>query len=264
MRKILQFLAKRSVFFITALLIGLGILLVWFLITGFSTDSQRITIGIAVIAAFLAAISAIANLLQAVEVQKQRQSQERPYLTAFFDGESNGFVVFVIQNAGNSPALNVKFQFVPAPIDFKGRTLDMVSLFANPITFLPPGKTMRQIIDVGHKFLAEGKPTKFTLTVTYTSIWHEIYAETVTHDLEYLKQATVPSKTIEDYLKTISEQMSSFVQLFRNSQGMSSLLVETPDQYQARLERIKNDRRDLPRWKYLLQSWLQWLLSKVQ
>ena len=66
---ILSWLTQRSVIVISILIIGVGILLIWFISTG-SSSKENIAIGIAAISAFLAAISAIANLLSAVESQK--------------------------------------------------------------------------------------------------------------------------------------------------------------------------------------------------
>ena len=97
-KKILHWISKRSLFFVTVLLFAVAILLFWFIIAGFSPDNERITIGIAAITAFLAATSAIATLLQTVEVQKQRENLERPYVIAFFDGTSSGGIYFVIEN----------------------------------------------------------------------------------------------------------------------------------------------------------------------
>src|SRR6266508_4633401 len=102
LKRVLQWFSKRSIFFITVLLFAITIILFWFMAAGFSPDNQGITIGIAAITAFLAAISAIATLLQAVEVQKQRESLERPYVTAYFDGTSSGAIYIVIENSGNS------------------------------------------------------------------------------------------------------------------------------------------------------------------
>ena len=130
--------SQRSAVVITVLLFAVGTLLVFYLVAGFIPTREWVAIGISTIAVFFAAISAIANLLQAVETQKQRESQERPYIIAYFEGMSSGVICFVVKNAGNSPAKNITLQFDPPPVDFANRPLDKVSLFANPITFLPP------------------------------------------------------------------------------------------------------------------------------
>lgn len=242
----LQWFAQRSIFIVTALLVTVGALLIWFLVAGFSPTTTNVSIGIAAISVMLAAISSIANLLQAVEVQKQRESQERPYVTAYFDGTSGGLVFFVVENFGNSPALNVTIQFKPAPIDFAGRPLNRVSVFKRPISFLPPGKSLRQAVDVGHRFLAEGKPTVFAVSISYTSVHHYVYKESLKYDIAYLKQATLPRKSVAENLESISKKLGDLVSLLKTAQGMNSFLVETPEQYYERLQRETSESDNAP------------------
>ena len=103
-----------------------------------------------------------------------REAQERPNVIAYFDPAANGVIYFVVNNSGNSPAVNVEVRFDdPAPIDFANRPLDQVSLFQKPITFLPPGQQFRQLVDVGHKLLADDRPTVFRTTVLYESVEHD-------------------------------------------------------------------------------------------
>lgn len=262
-KKVSQWLSRRSMFFITVLLLGVAILLFWFLAAGFSPTNERITIGIAAVTAFLAAISAIATLLQSVEVQKQRENLERPYVIAYFDSSSSGALNFIIQNSGNSPALDVCLEFDPPPIDFADRPLNEVSLFLNPISFLPAGKVIRQIINVGYKFLEEGKPTKFNVTVKYSSIFGDTWSESIDHDLEYLKQSTLPSKTAEDYLKKISEEIGDLTQLVKSAQRSNPFLVETLDEYSSRLDKSLSGKDDISGFRKLLEIIFSWVVSKI-
>jgi ABC-type multidrug transport system fused ATPase/permease subunit len=103
---IFSWLTQRSIIIISILIIGVGILLICFISTG-SSSTGNIAIGIASISAFLAAISAIANLLSAVEAQKQRENNERPYIQGYFDSSNSGAIYFTIQNFGNSPTIDV-------------------------------------------------------------------------------------------------------------------------------------------------------------
>jgi hypothetical protein len=241
-KRVLHWFSKRSVFVITTLFFAIVVLLFWFVIAGFTPDNERMIIGVAAITAFLAAISAIATLLQAVEIQKQRENLERPYVIAYFDGSSSGGLYLVIENSGNSPATDVNFNFEPSPIDFAGRPLNKISLFANPISFLPAGKVIRQIIDAGFRVLEEGKPTKFTVTAKYSSVFGDSFHDVIEHDLEYLKQSTLPPKTTEDHLKKISDELEKLTQLIKNAQGSTPFLIESPDQYSARIGRVRNNR----------------------
>jgi len=262
-KQILQWFSKRSVFVITVLLFAIVILLFWFMSAGFSPTLEQMTIGIAAITAFLAAVSAIATLLQAVEIQKQRENLERPYVTAYFDGTSNGAISLVIENSGNSPALDVTFKFDPSPVDFAKRPLNEISLFSNPISFLPAGKVIRQIIDAGYRFLEDGKPTKFSVAIKYSSIFGDNFDDSIEHDLAYLKQATLPGKTTEDYLKKISEELEKLSQHIKNAQGSTPFLVETPDEYSSRMQELRNRQTEMVGIKKFLQDILSWLLSRI-
>jgi len=123
LKHIWQEIAKRGVFVVAILLLAVSVLFIWFLVTGFSQSQANITIGIAAVSAIFAAISSIAGLMQATEIQRQRENQERPYITVFFEGTNRGGLYLEIQTAGNSPAVDVAFKFVPDPIDFAGRKL---------------------------------------------------------------------------------------------------------------------------------------------
>ena len=263
----LQWLARRSAIVVALLLIAAATLLIWFLASGFSANAATASIGIAAISALFAAISSIASLLQAVEAQKQRESQERPYVITDFDAGSNRLIYFVIQNSGNSPALNTKIQFDPAPVDYSGRRLNQVSLFEKPISFLSPGKTFRQLVDVGHKLLADGKPTKFRVSISYESIHGEIYRDSTEHDLAYLKQATAPGRSIEDNLGAMSEELKKLVTLLDSVRGRgfaNSILVESPEEHEARLQQLLMRTKAAPKWKLLLRSFLERILSKLE
>jgi hypothetical protein len=257
LKHIWQEIAKRGIFIVAVLLLGVSVLFTWFLVTGFSQSQAMITIGIAAVSAVFAAISSIAGLMQATEAQRQRENQERPYITAYFEGTHNGFLYFEIQNAGNSPAVDVIFRFEPEPIDYSGRKLTDISLFNKPISFMPQGKAYRQVIDASHKFLAEGRPTKYQIRTVYNSISGQLFDEITNIDLEYLKQTTLPGKTTEDNLEDISKQLKELTQIFRSTRGMNSFLVETPTEYRARLQVMNEERKELPRWKMMVRNLLE-------
>jgi hypothetical protein len=204
-RNVAYWLSRRSTLVIAILFLALGVLVAYFLATGFSSQQAQAIVGIAAVSAFFAAVSAVANLLQAVEVQRQRELRERPLVTAYFEGSSKAAVYFVVENSGNSPALDLSLRFEPAPTHFSGRTLDQDSTFARPIPFLPAGKSLRQIIDAGHRFLAEGRPTRFSVALAYSGIQGSSYSDKFDHDVEWMKQATVPEKSIEDHLEEIAK-----------------------------------------------------------
>ena len=242
LKRVLWWLRSRAVFFLSSLLLFTGALLVAFVALERFPQSQSFTslpLWIAATSTFFAAISSIASLTQAVEAQRQRESMERPYVIAYFEGDSRGAVFFVIENQGNSPAFNVEIKFEgPAPVDVAGRPLNTISLFQKPISLLSPGKAQRQFIDVGHRLLAEGKLTQYKVKVTYWSAFGRDFGETFEYDLAYLKQATVPSKTIEENLAEIAAHLKEIEGLLKSVRGINSLLVETPEQFNERIAKI--------------------------
>src|SRR5436190_24367063 len=80
----LHWVSRKRVLFVMVLFVAVVMISFGFLFARFWPNAQRITIGIAAIAAIFSAISAIATLLQAIEVQRQRERHERPYITAYF------------------------------------------------------------------------------------------------------------------------------------------------------------------------------------
>ncbi len=231
---------------ITALLVGVAALLIYFLVAGFSSSTVGVSLAIAALAVFFAAIGSIANLLGAVEAQRLREAQEMPYVHGYFDGSSKGMVYFVICNSGNSPAQDVRIKFDPAPIDFADRSLNEVSLFAQPITFMPPGQTLRQAVHIGHKLLAEGKPTRFSVLFKYKSIRKQDFQETTIHDLAYLKQATLPGKTVEDSLEALSKDLRAAVRVLRDMTRNHPVLIDTLERRRARLLGNLDEREGSP------------------
>lgn len=258
-----QEIAKRGIFVIAILLLSISVLFTWFLVTGFSQSQTIIAVGIAAISALFAAISSIAGLMQATEVQRQRENQERPYVTAFFEGTNRGGLYLEIQNVGNSPAVDVTFKFEPEPIDYAGRKLSEISLFQKPISFMPQRKAYRQIIDLGSKFLAEGRPTKYRVRIVYSSVSGQLFDESTNFDLDYIKQSTLPGKTTEENLEDISKHLKDITDILKSARGMNSFLVETPDQYHARLQAMHDEHKKMPRWKMVVRNFLENALEKV-
>ena len=210
MKLLVQWLARRSTILLTALLFGGAIFLIWVLVAGVSFNDKTTTI-IATVSIFFAAVSAFANLLQAVEVQRQRESQERPYIIVYFEANNNGAFYCVVENVGNSPAMDLKIQFDPPPLDYANRSLNDISLFANPITFLPAEKSIRQAIGGTFYFFQNNKLISFSVSIEYKSIYGEMFLEKIEHDLEYLRQTTLPGKLTNDYLNDITDQMKDVV-----------------------------------------------------
>lgn len=239
--KITHAILDRLPIVVTAIALALVVLLVWFLVLGVSRESNLAAVAISVVATFFASISALANLILAAEARSQRQKEERPQILAYFEGRGTGTINFAFENIGNAPAKDLTFDFDPAPIDHAGRKLDSISLFANPITFFPPDQKIRQIVDSGPRFFENGNPTEFEVTARYYSVSGKPFSDTVIHDLEYLKQATLPEKTIEENLLEISREIKAIKRVLESVRGTNSIVVERRDDYLSRLGSTRND-----------------------
>jgi hypothetical protein len=138
--------------------------------------------------------------------------------------------------------LRVRINFDPIPIDRQNRPLNQVSLFAHPISFLPPDKTLRQLIDVGYRFLAENRPKKFVIRTTYESIFQERFTEEFEDDLSYLVQANVPAKSVEEVLSDIDNQLKELIKTIKSTTKLGSVMVETPEMQNSRLQKESGTR----------------------
>jgi hypothetical protein len=246
-------------------LIMAGGLAVVGLLAGIYKPSQEISIGIAAVSTFFAAISSLASLVAITEAQREREQRERPYIYAYFDAASSGLIYFVIENAGNSPALDVSISFHdPVPERHDGTPLNSLSLFQNVISFMPPGKNYRQYVDIGPSLLKEDKPKAFTFTVSYRSANGKPYKEIRENDISYMKEATRPLKSIEDHLSVIADSIGKLTQQVNQTSNWGALLVETPEQQRKRIDRELMDEQELVQWRRFLISMLNRFSRKLR
>jgi len=78
-----------------------------------------------------------------------------------------------------------------------------------------------------------------------------------------LKQSTLPGKTTEENLEDISKQFKDLTGIFRSIRGMNSFLIETPSEYETRLQAIRDRRKEIPRWKIIVRNLLVKMLDKI-
>jgi hypothetical protein len=231
-KHLMYLISSRGLIILSVLVLALTIAIIYFIVTGFSQSDSRIAIGIAVISTFLAAISSIASLIQATESQRIREDQTRPYVLAYFDTKES-VITFVIENIGNSPAINVLVKLSSPPIDFQKRPLSSLSVLSGPISFLAPGKSLKQLINVGFRYF-EDNPEKTDISIEYSGTNNQKFADTFHSDLGYLKQATVGEKSIEASLVDIKNILDK---LLKKGTSFNPILVEIPNRKIDKLEK---------------------------
>ena len=220
MRKIktfIQTILSRVWFYLLLAAVIIGTFLLFFIPD--TVVSNVTAIKIAALSALFAAIGSLAAAYQALEAQKQRELLERPSIIAYFDVSSDGEVQFVIKNIGNSPATEITVAFDP-PLNttYKGMTLG----FDNPISYLPPEKSIRQIYKYGHSLDKDKDEIKFKSHVKYKSLDNTIFTEEYNYDLSYLWEMTFPDKTTNELLDEISRNISEISRGIRTP-GMGRL-----------------------------------------
>ena len=236
-KHLMYVISSRGLIVLAVLVLAFAITIIYFITTGFSQTESSVLIGIATISTFLAAISSVASLIQATELQRIREDQTRPYVLAYFDTQGSS-IIFVIENIGNSPAINLTIKFNPPPIDFQKRPLNTISIFERPISFLAPGKSLKQFIHVGFNHF-ESNPEKLDVSLEYSGTNNQLFTETYQSDLGYLKQATVGVQSVEQSLVNLQTTLKEF---FNQITSMKSILVETPDEREERYERVLGER----------------------
>lgn len=240
----MSFFRRNSPWIIGFVVLVIFGVLTWLVFAGFSQNATWVAIGLAALASLFAAVSAVASLVQAFEAQKQREMSERPYVMVYFDAAYGGFLSLVITNAGNAPAVDVRIKFDPGFQIYSGESINNISLFQNPISFLPPGMLHRQLIDASHRFLEKGKPTYFKAHLEYRTPIGDKVNDSIEYNLEYLRDSHLPSKTIDKSLAEVSEHLKNIYGLFKQIKRGESLLVQTPEEYYSRLRVTKEETSD--------------------
>lgn len=225
----------RNIVIIILFLVIVGVL-IWALFTGFSQDAIWVAIGVASLSALFSAVTAVASWIQADEARKQRAMHERPYIMGFFEGAYGGVLYFVLKNVGNSPAVDVKVRFDPAPVDARGRSLNKLSIYREPISFFPQGKSYRQLVDASFRFLSDENPANFRVDFAYKTIHGETIEDHIDFDLEYLRDSHLPGRTIEESLSKIADEHKKMNSALNKFIRNNSLIIQTRQEYIKGLE----------------------------
>ena len=224
-RRIHYWLQERSFLIISILIIIVSILIVWFITVG-SSNNENFVIWVAVISAFFAAISAIANLLSAFETQKERVNSERPYVYGYFDTKNSRMIYFVIQNFGNSPAFDISIDFEIAPIDYAQRSLGEISLFSKPISFMAPSQMYVNLVNSGPALLGSDNIKKYSYTINYYSFNRERYTEKIEIDLSFLADLTLQENVVEKEIISIRRDFDKISTDLNRLKGIHSDIAE--------------------------------------
>jgi hypothetical protein len=176
--------------------------------TGADSSAQATAIRVAAISALFSAIGSFGTLAQANIAQHQREEATRPSVIAYSDLYSGGEINLRVENIGNSPAANIKVKFGdPFPTGYNEMPL---GFFDNPISFLPPGGSVRQYFGYAHTLLDDDEPHSFHAAVEYQSVDKRFtYEDEYELNLEYLRSVQFPERSFRESVDEIARAIRS-------------------------------------------------------
>ena len=233
-------ITQNAVLLVTLFAIIVSLLFIVLILNSPELESAvEVSITIAGLSTFFAAVSAFAAMISVVELKQQRESQERPYVLAYFDVEQGNAIDFKIENIGASPAIDVEVIFNPPFVTAKGLDLNTLSFTKQPIRLLAPGKGVRRSVGPGPEIL-RGE-TKYRCVVRYLSISGKMYSESSEGDLAYLAGAHVPRKSISEVLGEMGKQLEAISASIGKVESQGAWRVESPKENERRIEEMFAD-----------------------
>lgn len=186
-------------------------------------------------------VAVLGVLLTLREMHNDRIDRTRPAVPVEFRIEYSTAIYFVVRNVGQSLAEQVELSFEPVPIDIKGRPLTNLQLAGRPIPHLAPGAEIRHLFHVGAQLMNSDGPRSFTVRVRYRGVGGTKYSDEYAFDLEQYRDVTVPAKTVEDHLGTISSELKQVAHMLKKVTQADALVVEQRRAWRNRLEREWRD-----------------------
>ncbi len=125
------------------------------------------------------------------EMQRMRQADLRPYVSAYFTMEKSPFIYFDVENSGRTGAVGVQFTFDPS-IRILGKDTTETAILNKGIPFLPPGRHLSTFIASSFEYhdaypQDEERVLTWKCQVAYTDAQTgQRYQENFLLDLEHL------------------------------------------------------------------------------
>lgn len=171
----------------------------------------------------MALIMIRANSLAARSLQNAKdleQDRIRPYLIFDIITDESLLVFAELRNEGLTSAKNVQLKISPEP-KTEQRNGIPCTFIGNTLSFISPGRRLRDFIAVGHHFFAINQNPKFTYNISYEDLSGKTYSEQVIIDLTYLAtiQTITPKavqKEIEQVHREIRDLKNALVNLWQS------------------------------------------------
>lgn len=192
-------------------------------------------------AAWLSAWAAIGTLLVLIitaayairqfgEAKQLRRDQTRPYVVPSIGVEQQMLFMFVIENIGMAPALDVIVEFDP-PLQSEMKDLEAVTILRDPIPTMPPGQRFRAFWESSLTVFDKEKPYEhpmtYRVTVNYRdSYGHRFGPEVYVLDFHVYEGQAIGPKGVSELVKAVEDLTKEHKKW---TDGIRGLNVKTTD-----------------------------------
>lgn len=175
-------------------------------------------------------ITAAYAIRQFGEAKRLRRDQTRPYVVPSIGVEQQTLFMFVIENIGMAPALDVIVEFDPPP---KSEIKDLreVSILNHPISTMPPRQRFRVVWESSLTVFSKEKPYEhamtYRVTVNYSdSHGHRFGPEVYVLDFHVYEGQAIGAKGPAELVKAVEELTKEHRKW---TDGIRGLNVKTTD-----------------------------------
>lgn len=147
------------------------------------------------------------------QMKETSEEESRPYIIGDIEFEGNlGF--FEIKNIGKLPAKELKISVTPDLQIIGGRSLSMV---ANIIAIVPPGKIIKAFINTDRELLKDDAPKEYKISLEYKWAKNKVIKEEYAVDLRYRKGLLYKKpKGVNDIAESLESINSNFKKVIKN------------------------------------------------
>lgn len=162
------------------------------------------------------------------------EDESRPFIIVDMEYD-DGVINFSLRNIGKTPARNIRAKIEPDINLMNKKTLNN-TLFAKPISLMPPGKEIKTFVGMHYELLKEDQPKVFEILVEYE--WKKKKAkESYIIDLSVYQNLTyVVRKNIHHVAKSLEELDKKISRVIK----WDAIYVKTPED--LRREREERER----------------------
>ena len=133
-----------------------------------------------------------------------------------------------IRNEGLTSAIDIRFE-VPADLVEAGKHGEVEFPFTKPISYLSPGSRRKTLLSVGWEFFGKHDKPEFVVNASYRDDKGNEYAETIHHDLTYMKDIVgLGEINLDEEVEEIKKILGKFEETASEASKTLKTLADSP------------------------------------